>query len=223
MTKKRKLKTNGRNNMREKEPSTNIIYIRHGKTDFPLDRIYCDDKEDPALNSVGEEQARQTFKSLQSMQIDAVYSSPTQRTLRTAQLIAPNHIDSIMTLPQLKERHFGIWEGLYFHEIEQNFPNEYQQWKKNPTQFSPEQAESVLELRQRLKNTVTDIIANNEHKTILLISHVGPIRVCVGDALQMPMAMCRQLRVDYASMTRIDYGTSKINMIYFNYLSDLPN
>ncbi len=208
--------------MREKEPSTRIIYIRHGKTDFPLDRIYCDDKEDPELNSTGENQARQAFKFLEMTNIDAVYSSPTQRTLRTAQLIAPNHVDSIITLPQLKERHFGIWEGLYFHEIEQNFPNEYEQWKKDPTQFSPEQGESVLNLKQRLQNTIADIIRTNKNKTILLVSHVGPIRICVGDALQMPTEMCRQLRVDYASLTRIDYGTSKINLIYFNYLSTLP-
>ncbi len=44
--------------MREKERSTRIIFARHGLTDFPLNRIYCDDREDPALNKTGQDQAQ---------------------------------------------------------------------------------------------------------------------------------------------------------------------
>ena len=108
--------------MREKEASTTIIYIRHGKTNFPMDRIYCDDQEHPDLNPQGIEQARKTAQLLKSINIDAVYSSPTRRCLQTADIIVPQFKNAIVQLQELKERHFGVWEGLYFDEIEKKFP-----------------------------------------------------------------------------------------------------
>ncbi|TPW09929.1 MAG: hypothetical protein FD130_2366, partial [Halothiobacillaceae bacterium] len=50
--------------MREKEKSTQIIFVRHGKTDFPLDRIYCDDREDPPLSVEGLQQAERAARLL---------------------------------------------------------------------------------------------------------------------------------------------------------------
>ena len=70
--------------MREKEKSTTVIFVRHGKTDFPLDRIYCDEQEDPPLNSEGLEHARHAAALLQGLGIDVIYVSPYRRTRMTA-------------------------------------------------------------------------------------------------------------------------------------------
>lgn len=208
--------------MREKEPATNIIFVRHGKTDFPLDRIYCDDKEDPPLNADGRAQANATADLLNAIPIDAVYCSTTARTRQTAAIIAEVKGLSVHERSQLQERRFGIWEGLYFHEIESQYADEYLQWKKNPARFQPQGGESMLDLQRRLDEVLAQIIGQHPGHTVVVVSHVGPIRVCISNALQMPIEMHRQLRIDYASISRIDYGSTKINLMYLNYQKQLP-
>lgn len=202
--------------MRSKEPSTRIIYVRHGKTDFPLDRIYCDDKEDPALNADGIKQAGYAAGLLRSAKIDLICTSPSTRTRMTADAIATATGVPLQENAALKERRFGIWEGLYFNEIESGYPAEYQQWKQNPTAFKPQGGESFHDLLARVKTVIDNLLATHAGKTIVIVSHVGPIRACLADALKMPLELHRQLTVDYASISRVDYGKSQNNFIYMN-------
>lgn len=202
--------------MRSKEPSTRIIYVRHGKTDFPLDRIYCDDKEDPALNADGISQASYAAELLSSINIDLICTSPSARTRMTADAIAVSTSAPLQVNAALKERRFGIWEGLYFNEIESGYPTEYQQWKQNPSAFAPHGGESMYDLLARVKTVINDLIATHAGKTIAVVSHVGPIRACLADALKMPLEMHRQLTIDYASLSRMDYGKSQNNFHYMN-------
>lgn len=71
--------------MRDKEQTTQVIYVRHGETDFPLDRIYCDNQEDPALNRAGMEHAEQAAGFLANQDVAAIYASPCRRTSMTAE------------------------------------------------------------------------------------------------------------------------------------------
>ena len=208
--------------MREKEPSTQIIFCRHGQTDFPLDRIYCDGREDPSLNSNGRQQALLSQDMLRDSNISAIYTSPAARTSETAEIINQPHGLKILSDGALKERFFGIWEGLYFHEIERDYPADYIKWKQNPARFQPQGGESMLSLQQRLGDALQSIISNHLQQTILVVTHVGPIRVIVSDALQMPIEMHRHLRIDYAALTRIDFGVKKLNLIYLNHHCILP-
>lgn len=203
--------------MREKEPSTRIIFLRHGMTDFPLDRIYCDESEDPELNERGRQQAAQAAELLQLIEIHHVYASPTQRTLQTADIANPKKDLSILQDTRLKERHFGTWEGLYFHEIEADYPERYQEWKQDPAAFKPDEGESAFDLDLRFNAAIKDIRQAHKGETILVVSHVGPIRCAICHALDMPMIMFRQLRIDYASISCIDYGKTNLNVICMNY------
>jgi probable phosphoglycerate mutase len=129
--------------MREKEPSTRLILMRHGKTDFPLDRIYCDDREDPPLNAEGRAQAELAGRLLRELGVDCIYASPIGRTHLTSQIVNENLKLRVATDPRLKERYFGAWEGLYFHEIQASYPDLYEAWKMTPAAFQPPSGESM--------------------------------------------------------------------------------
>src|SRR5690554_7638360 len=108
--------------MRDKELTTGVIFVRHGRADFPSDRLYCDDREDPVLTEDGVRQARHAADLLAGQPVDAVYASPMCRTRSTAEPIveatgAPLRIDE-----RLRERPFGIWDNLYFEEIARDYP-----------------------------------------------------------------------------------------------------
>ena len=202
--------------MREKEPSTRVIYVRHGKTDFPTDRIYCDDREDPPLNDDGIAQARAAGELLSSLSVDAIYASPSRRTRMTADQIARVAEAPVIEDVALHERRFGIWEGLYFEDIARQYAREYQLWRQDPVHYTPAGGETIDELLVRVTSTVQRIIKEHQGKTIVVVSHVGPIRVSLTAALKIPVQWYRQLRIDYGSLTRVDYGRSQNNLIYAN-------
>ena len=207
--------------MREKEVTTRVIYVRHGKTDFPTDRIYCDDREDPILNEQGLDQARAAGRLLRLQSVDVIYSSPSSRTCMTADEIAHIVGAPVIKDSSLYERRFGVWEGLYFSEISQKYADAYQAWRQDPVHFTPEGGETIDGLLGRVISATERFIGAHQGKTILIVSHVGPIRVCLTHALKIPLQWYRQLRIDYGSLTRVDYGRSQNNLIFANMLDSL--
>jgi len=203
--------------MRNKEKSTNIYFLRHGQTDFPLDRIYCDEREDPQLNVNGIYQAKCAAISLKNSDISKIYSSPAKRTQMTAKELSDVTKLPVETLPAWVERRFGIWEGLYFNEIEEQFPDDYLNWKKDNVGFTPEGGETINDLRRRLSGSLKSIIEAHRGENIAIVSHVGPIRVSLCESLAMPIENYRQIRVDYAAISRVDYGETRNNLIKVNY------
>ena len=202
--------------MRSKEDSTNIIFVRHGQTDFPLDRIYCDDKEDPALNRQGLYQAKSAAVALKQLEISKIYTSPAKRTQMTASEISQVTGLSIETDSQWVERRFGIWEGLYFHEIEERYPELYANWKQDHVGFAPENGETIHDVVTRLSSSLKKLVEDHRGETIVVVTHVGPIRVCLCQALNIPIENYRQIRVDYASINRVDYGLTRNNLMNVN-------
>lgn len=203
--------------MREKEKSTRVIYVRHGETDFPINRIYCDDKEDPILNSAGLNQAESAAGHLSALHVDAVFASPCARTQKTAKFIAERHDLNVQLDSGLVERNFGIWEGMYFEEIESEYPVLYREWKENQAAFKPENGESVFDMAERVSCAVKEIVDKYKGKTIVIVSHVGPIRVQVAQALSMPIEAYRRVSIDQASISRIDYGSAQNNLVLLNF------
>ena len=202
--------------MREKEKSTKIIFVRHGKTDFPEDRIYCDRDEDPALSELGQSQVISAAQWFEKIPVDAVYSSPTRRTRETAAPIAKTLGLTPIFDDRLMERHFGIWEGLYFQEIMDRFPTEHRQWKIDNAGFAPEGGETIYQMLERLQAARDQMLSEFAGRTVLVVSHVGPIRAFVTDAIGLPVPHFRRLTIDNASATRVDFGRSQNNLIYLN-------
>jgi broad specificity phosphatase PhoE len=202
--------------MREKDTSTCVIFVRHGKADFPHDRLYCDEREDPPLTEEGISQAQHVADLLDKHGADVIYSSPMRRTSTTAELIALKINTPVHYHSKLKERPFGIWDGLYFDEIARDYPEQFLAWKRDPISYVPLGGETINAHKERVNGALMEIINNHRGQRIVVVSHVGPIRMWITDALSMPLAAYRRLTIDYASMTRIDYGSKQNNLVYMN-------
>ncbi len=202
--------------MRSKETSTSVYFVRHGQTDFPTDRIYCDALEDPPLNSQGSLQAKSTTDFFKGMEIDALYASPTARTMATAKAIAERLEVPIRCMDVLQERDFGVWNGLFFDQIEAQFPDQYRQWKKDKVGYTPTGGETIVDVQVRVFNAIRSIIDNHQGQRVIIVSHVGPIRLWLTGAIEIPLAQYRQLTVDYASVSQVDYGERYNNLRFAN-------
>jgi broad specificity phosphatase PhoE len=208
--------------MREKEPVTRVVFVRHGMTDFPKDRIYCDDREDPPLNETGWTEAREAADLLRTRSVDVIYTSPMARTRGTAEAIHQGTRAPVMVIGGLKERGFGIWDGLYFEDIERRYPDDYRRWKQDPAAFKPDQGESVYDLLTRVRQSLVAILEEHRGGRIVVVAHVGPIRVSLCDAVQLPVESYRRLTIDHGSLSCVDYGKRQNNLIFMNYTRSLP-
>ncbi|HWR58173.1 MAG TPA: histidine phosphatase family protein, partial [Thermodesulfovibrionales bacterium] len=82
--------------------------------------------------------------------LTAVYCSDLGRAVRSAEIIAGPHGLKAAVIPALRERSFGIWEGMSFLEIKEKYPVEFESWAGNPVEFSPMEGESTSGLQKRV-------------------------------------------------------------------------
>ena len=151
-----------------------IILARHGETDWNLERRWQGHSDRP-LNDTGREQAETLAAELADEPIDAVYSSDLVRAHETARIVADRLGLDVVTVPGLRERRFGSWEGLQDVEVERLFPG---------VNGAPD-AEPRGEMARRVLESLERIAAANHGRTVLVVSHGGPIRAILrhrGDA-----------------------------------------
>ena len=203
--------------MREKESHTTLLLVRHGRPDYPEDQIYAR-ADDPGLTHVGQAQAKALGEWIKGEKIDAVYVSPTRRTQETAAPMATALGMEATVDDRLEERHFGIWEGLFFDEIRDDHPDDFVRWKTDPIGFAPEGGETVADMEKRVSAAVADICSAHKGGTVLVVCHVGTIRTALCGALLMPLAEYRRFNVATGSVARVDYGHRQANLIYLGIL-----
>lgn len=203
--------------MREKEPHTTLLFVRHGQPDYPEDRLYAR-ADDPGLTPAGMEQARALAAWAKEVRIDAAYVSPTRRTRETAApmldaLGLPANLDA-----RLEERHFGVWEGLMLDDIRTGYPEEFVAWKTDPVGFAPSGGETIVTMADRVEAALADIRRAHPGGTCLVVAHVGTIRTAMCGALRVPLAEYRRFHIATGSVARVDYGRRQANLIYLGIL-----
>lgn len=146
---------------------TTILLVRHGETDWNLERRVQGHTDRP-LNETGRAQAAALVEELTDEQIDAVYSSDLARALDTAQGVAAVHGLEVQPLPGLREKNFGTWEGLTDTEIRERFPQALVgPWGD---------AETSEELAERVLAALRAIAADHPGGRVLVVTHGGALR-----------------------------------------------
>lgn len=168
------------------------------------------------LNDEGRAQAAAAAGFLSTRDIRAIYASPAARTSLTAEAISQSTGAPVHFVEGLRERPFGVWGGLFFDEIAQKYPEDYQAWKEDPVGFVPPDGESIQQLSSRIDKHITTLLARHAGDTIAVVTHVGPIRVGIAKAIGLSIDRYRQLTIDYGSVSRIDFGKKQNNLIYLN-------
>ncbi len=170
--------------------ATRIIAIRHGETAWNADsRIQG--QRDVGLNATGRWQARRVGEALATEEITAVYSSDLGRAHQTAQHISEATGIPVIPNEGLRERSFGIFEGKTFDEIHEHYPDHAQNWRKRiPDWQPPEGGESLLQLRERVRETMIELARRHPGEQIVVVAHGGVLdtlyRIATGQEVNSP-------------------------------------
>ncbi|MFN4218603.1 MAG: histidine phosphatase family protein [Candidatus Bipolaricaulia bacterium] len=154
---------------------TRVFLVRHGETDWNA-QLRVMGQLDIPLNERGRAQARRTAELLAHAEFAAIYASDLVRAVETAQIIAAPHRLDVITVPELREARYGLWEGLTREEVLKKFPHEYEMRRTNPENFRPSGGESRRELYERASQIFSELVARHPQQQILVVSHGGTIR-----------------------------------------------
>lgn len=187
------------------EPTATLL-LRHGQTPMSVQKRYAgrSPKTDAPLTDTGVRQAAAAAKRLASAGIDAIVASPLQRTVRTAEEVAAVTGVPVLTDEGFRETDFGAWEGLTFAEVRERWPSELTTWLADPS-VAPPDGESFDQVSERVTAALHRILAERAHQTVLIVSHVTPIKTLVAAALLAPPAALYRMHLDVAALCEIDW------------------
>ena len=171
-------------------PTTKVILVRHGRTNYNEQGRYQGSSDESVLTEKGYQDAYKTGLALEQFDFDAIYTSPLTRVQQTAQAIAAafraidKSLPPILIEPLLTEICMSNWEGLYYQEVKEKFPQAYRCWQETPHLFSHDRTfYPVLELFQQARNFWHSILDKHRGQTILITAHGGTNRALIATAI----------------------------------------
>jgi ribonuclease HI len=194
---------------------TRMLLLRHGQTELSVERRYSG-RGNPALTEFGRGQADAAARYLASVGgISAVVASPLQRAYDTATIAAKALGLDVTVDDDLTETDFGAWEGLTFAEAAQRDPEVHRRWLRD-TSVEPPGGESFDAVAERIARVRNRIIAEHGETTVLVVSHVTPIKTLLRLALDAGEGILYRLHLDLASLSIAEFygdGASSVRLV----------
>ncbi|MGY0236569.1 bifunctional RNase H/acid phosphatase [Longispora urticae] len=186
------------------EAPTRLILVRHGETPRTAEKRYSG-RGDVPLTDRGQAQAKAAAGrvGLIADDVAAIVCSPLTRTRQTAEAIAARYARKPVLEPDLIECDFGTWEGLTFGEVSAQWPAELTAWLGD-TSLAPPGGESFDQVAERVRGAVARLRDRYSGKTIVVVSHVSPIKVALREALDGGPGFLHQLHLDPAGVSLVD-------------------
>lgn len=165
--------------------TTTLWLARHGQTIWTVDDKFNGWSDIP-LTETGRAQARGLGDWLQGEALAAVYSSPLSRCVETARLAgAPHGLEPVL-LPELKELHYGAWDGLPRPDIIANYPAEWEAWVCDPAGQAAPDGETGYAVLARAVPALQALVARHAGETVLVVAHKAVNRLLLCDFLGVP-------------------------------------
>ncbi|MFL4903819.1 bifunctional RNase H/acid phosphatase [Streptomyces sp. MMS24-I2-30] len=187
-------------------PST-FVLLRHGETPLtPQKRFSGSGGSDPSLSETGREQAQRAAAALARRgTVEAVVTSPLARTRQTAGIVAARLGLAVAVEDGLRETDFGAWEGLTFGEVRERHPDDLNAWLTDPAARPTGGGESFTATAARIAATRDELVAAYPRRTVLLVTHVTPIKTFVRLALGAPPESLFRMELSAASLSAVAY------------------
>jgi probable phosphoglycerate mutase len=200
--------------------ATRVLAIRHGETDWNVDGRIQGQLDIP-LNATGRWQVHRLALAVADEGIDAVYSSDLLRAFETAQSVSRGCGQPIVTDVGLRERGFGVFEGLSYAEINERWPAQAERWRKRDPDFGAEGGETLREFAARGVATVERLAALHPGQTIAVVSHGGVMDCLYRAAARVALDAPRSWQLGNAAINRLLYTPQGFTLVGWSDISHL--
>ncbi len=172
------------------------------------------------LNSNGKQQVEKLARRLQHLPIRAVYTSPLERALETAEPIARTRRLAPIPMQDLGELHFGEWEGLTMAELEC-----CEQWKRFNVYRSGTRCpggELMVEAQMRMVQRLNCLCGTHPGEMVAVVSHGDPLRSVIAHHLGISLDLLQRFEISPASVSIVEAGEWGPRLLCLNQMGELP-
>jgi broad specificity phosphatase PhoE len=194
---------------------TRFLLLRHGQTELSLQRRYSG-RGNPSLTETGRNQADAAAQFIgEKGGVAAVITSPLERAYDTAARSAKALGLDVSVDADLIETDFGAWEGLTFSEASERDPKLHRRWLRD-TSVQPPGGESFDSVAERVRRFQARVISEYPGETVLVVSHVTPIKTMLRMALDAGPGILYRLHLDLASLSIAEFypdGLASVRLV----------
>lgn len=200
---------------------TTIILVRHGVTPMTVEKRFSGGlaSANPGLSDEGRAQIRAVADWLAPLaeRIDAVVASPVRRTRESAEIIAETLGRPLEEEPGFAEMEFGAWDGLTFAEVGERHPEELKAWLGS-LDVAPGGGESFRAVEARVLAGLERLLERHPGRTVVVVSHVTPIKTLVAQALDAPLESVYRMELTPASVSVVAWFGDRPSLRMYNAL-----
>lgn len=195
---------------------TTLLLIRHGENDYVKKGRLAGRMPGVHLNEKGHKQAQALAGKLAGSPIKAVYSSPLERAVETAQPIAQALELSVIQRPGLLEVDFGDWQDQTLKSLRR-----LKLWKSvifSPSRTTFPKGESFYKAQYRIVQEISQMLAEHDEKDwVVCVSHGDMIKLAVAYFIGLPLDMFQRFHIAPASITALSLNEMSSHLLTLNY------
>jgi ribonuclease H / adenosylcobalamin/alpha-ribazole phosphatase len=185
-------------------PATTLVLVRHGVTAHTVEKRFSGGlaSANPGLSEEGRAQVRAAADWLAPLaeEVDVVVASPVRRTRESAEIVAERLGRPLIEEPGFAEMEFGGWDGMTFSEVAEQHPEELDAWLGS-LDVAPAGGESFRAVEERVLAGLDRVLAEHAGRTVVVVSHVTPIKTLVAHAVGAPLDAVFRMELAPASVS----------------------
>ena len=188
--------------------NTRLCIVRHGETAWNAEHRVQGQLDVP-LNAIGHAQALAASKVLAIEKFSAIYSSDLSRARQTAEPTASRLAMKVFLDPDLRERHYGIFERLTYAEVKKMFPRDYARFEARDPDYAFRTGESLRDFSVRSIGVISRIADRHPAESILVFTHGGVLDKLYRHVTGLPLSAERKFGIPNAGLNRIELVADK--------------
>ncbi len=193
--------------------ATRLVLVRHGVT-VQTGGMLSGRLPNIDLTDEGRAQARRAGERLAPLPVVAVYASPIERTMQTAELVAEPHALDVIVCDGVIEAEYGDWSGQKLSDLAKT--DEWRVVQAAPSRAQFPNGESLRAMQARMVAALDALVAAHSHETIVVVSHADPIKAAIAHYTGVHLDLFQRLHVSPASATVFDFHPYGVMMVKYN-------
>ena len=197
-----------------------IIFLRHGQAENNTKKILAGRSPNVNLTQTGLEQAEQAGEMLKSLNISAIYTSPIDRALQTAQIVSKHCGLEVVTDDRLIELDMGKFTMMPYNEIFEKYGNVFLKFYQGSDEVSENGVETFSQVQKRVTEMVDSVLNKHKDENVVLVTHMDPIKAMIGKVLDLKPEVLFELIIANASLNIFKNGDQKF---YLTAINSMPS
>ena len=181
---------------------TLIVLVRHAETDWNTDLRFQGHADTP-LNELGRTRIGPVIEALRPWNPEIIFTSDLSRACEMAEGVGAAFGIEVIAREDLRECSYGEWEGKKLEEVRRDYGDDLDRWHRNESGFPRGGGESLLQMQERVLAAIESIAREHTGRTIVILSHSGPVRGVICRTFDLPIDQRYRFEVNNASLSAI--------------------